>query len=205
MPDAPEAYGLEGFAADLTAVIARCAGPVVLVGWSMGVLVSLTFLAAQGSDRLCGLVLASGTACPGSQAQWFRGSDAASIAEEARARAERLSLKAYAQPQAVAGAWMAARRADLRPMLSQVNVPTLVVHGSADDQCPLSHGEAMAAGIPGADLLVWPDGGHNLMAEDPAGIAAALVGFIGKALAEPSQAQLHPASRPAPLDGSRSF
>lgn len=70
-PEDPAAYDIEGFAADLAAVIAACAEPVVLVGWSMGVLVSLAYLRTYGSDRLNVLVLASGTACPESEAIWF--------------------------------------------------------------------------------------------------------------------------------------
>lgn len=180
-PDDPAAYGLDGFAADLAALIAALEGRIMLVGWSMGVLVSLAYLAAHGSERIGALVLASGTARPGAQARWFQATNAKDIAQEAEARAQRLSLTAYARPEAVAGAWMAARQADLTPTLSEVNVPTLVLHGSADDQCPLSHGELLATTIPQARLKVWPGGGHNLMAEDPRGMAEAIAGFVGDA------------------------
>lgn len=204
-PDDPAAYSLAGFAQDLGAVIDACPGPVVLVGWSMGVLVALSHVAAAGTGRLAGLVLASGTACPGADARWFQGTTAREIGAEAQARAERLALSVYARPEAVAGAWMAARQADLRPVLAQVDVPTLVIHGSADDQCPLAHGETLAAGIPGARLSVWPQGGHNLMAEDPAGFTAALVDFIHGAEGTPGRAELRGASAGEALDGSSSF
>lgn len=177
-PDDPAAYPLSGFAEDLAAVIAACDGPVVLVGWSMGVLVALAYIAAHGTGRLQGLVLASGTACPGPETHWFHGATAEEIAAEASARAVRLALSAYARPEAVAGAWMAARAADLRPVLARVDVPSLILHGSADPECALVHGETLAAGIAGATLKVWPGGGHNLMAEDPRGLAAALTAFV---------------------------
>lgn len=176
-PDDPAAYGLDGFAGDLAAVIDAAPSRVVLAGWSMGVLVGLAYIAAHGTGRIARLVLASGTARPGPEAAWFRGTTAAEIATEAQARAERLNLSAYARPEAVAGAWIAARRADLSGGLAAIDVPVLVLHGSADDQCPPAHGAALAADIPGAQLAVWPDGGHNLMAEDPARFAAAIAHF----------------------------
>lgn len=165
-PQDPGAYTLKHFAADLQAVIEAAPGPVTLVGWSMGVLVSLTCLAHYGQHKLDGLVLASGTARPAGEAVWFQADTPAGVAEEARARAERLALTAYAAPMAVAGAWASVRTADLQPVLGRIGVPTLVLHGERDDQCPLAHGRLIAAGIPEAPLEIWPGGGHNLMAED---------------------------------------
>lgn len=42
-----------------------------------------------------------------------------------------------------------------------ITVPTLVAHGSDDPLFPLPHGEALAAAIPGATLLVLPGMGHE--------------------------------------------
>ena len=39
-------------------------------------------------------------------------------------------------------------------------VPTLVVHGRADDVVPFSHAENVCRAIPQAKLLELPDGGH---------------------------------------------
>lgn len=125
------------------------------------------------------------------------------IAAGARVRTEGLSLKNYAWP--VSGLWMAAQRVDLCSVLAQVRLPTLVIHGSADDQCPLSHGEALASGIPRAGLVVWPTGRHNLMAEAPAGMATALAGFAGRMSGTPGWTQSRRASSQDPLDGSSAF
>jgi len=46
--------------------------------------------------------------------------------------------------------------------LDQVRVPTLVVHGTEDQVIGVSGGEATAAAIPGARLLVVPGLGHEL-------------------------------------------
>jgi len=50
----------------------------------------------------------------------------------------------------------------VRPPLSTVGVPTLVVHGTADPMFPVEHGEALAAEIPGATLLRLDGAGHGV-------------------------------------------
>lgn len=169
------AYTLGHFADDLAAVIAAAPAPVTLVGWSMGVLVTLTYIARFGGTELDGLVLASGTAHPGSKAVWFHAETPGGVAQEADARAARLGLTAYATSTAVAGAWASVRAADLRPVLAQIKLPTLLVHGELDDQCPLDHGRVIAASIPNASLEVWQGAGHNLMVEDPARFARSVL------------------------------
>jgi pimeloyl-ACP methyl ester carboxylesterase len=44
----------------------------------------------------------------------------------------------------------------------RITAPTLVVHGSDDPLFPLPHGDALAAAIPGATLLVVPGMGHEV-------------------------------------------
>jgi pimeloyl-ACP methyl ester carboxylesterase len=44
----------------------------------------------------------------------------------------------------------------------RITTPTLVVHGADDPLFPLPHGEALAAAIPGATLLVVPGMGHEV-------------------------------------------
>lgn len=51
---------------------------------------------------------------------------------------------------------------DRGPHLRDVAVPTLVVHGDADTLVPLPNGQATAAAIPGAELLVIAGMGHDL-------------------------------------------
>ena len=180
VPHRLEDYGLDGFAADVAADTAGIAGPFVLAGWSMGVLVSLEYVARHGCGRLRGLVLVGGTAHPGAECRWFAGETPERIAEEAARRAEALKLTETATPFAVAGSWMAVRRADHRGTLAAVSVPTLVVHGAEDDQCPLPHGRAIADGIAGAELEIWEGCGHNPMAHDAQRLAAAVAAFMAR-------------------------
>ena len=44
--------------------------------------------------------------------------------------------------------------------------PTLVIHGADDPIFPLGHGEALAREIPGAELLVLEETGHELPRRD---------------------------------------
>jgi pimeloyl-ACP methyl ester carboxylesterase len=46
--------------------------------------------------------------------------------------------------------------------LSSITVPTLVIHGTADPMFPPRHGEALAAEIPGARLLLLDGAGHGV-------------------------------------------
>jgi pimeloyl-ACP methyl ester carboxylesterase len=51
---------------------------------------------------------------------------------------------------------------DLTGRLKEINVPTLVVHGDADQVVPISSGKALAGGIPGAQLSTIAGAGHGL-------------------------------------------
>jgi pimeloyl-ACP methyl ester carboxylesterase len=53
-----------------------------------------------------------------------------------------------------------------RERLGQLDVPTLIVHGTEDPLFPLGHGEALAREIPGAELLTLEGAGHELARRD---------------------------------------
>lgn len=59
-----------------------------------------------------------------------------------------------------AGVAMFASHLDVSPPLEQIAVPTLVLHGSADAIVPVANGEAAAARIPDAELVVLEGVGH---------------------------------------------
>ncbi len=62
-------------------------------------------------------------------------------------------------------------------MLHCITAPTLVIHGESDPCLPLPHGQALAAGIPGARLLTL-DMGHMLPPSMSVEIATAIVRFL---------------------------
>ena len=49
-----------------------------------------------------------------------------------------------------------------KPALAAVNVPALVIHGTADPLVPAAHGRDTADAIPGAQLLLIEGMGHDL-------------------------------------------
>jgi pimeloyl-ACP methyl ester carboxylesterase len=51
---------------------------------------------------------------------------------------------------------------DRTEQLGQLDLPALVIHGRADPLVTLSGGEATAAAIPHAKLVVYNDMGHDL-------------------------------------------
>jgi pimeloyl-ACP methyl ester carboxylesterase len=71
------------------------------------------------------------------------------------------SLLTHAQQLAAAGSHDAADR------LERIAAPTLVVHGEHDVLVPSANARALAAGIPGAELRVWPAAGHFYVTDEP--------------------------------------
>ncbi|KQM82585.1 hypothetical protein ASE68_04215 [Agromyces sp. Leaf222] len=63
-----------------------------------------------------------------------------------------------------------------RERLGEIQVPTTVVHGTADPVFPLGNGEALARDIPEARLVTIPGGGHEL---PPSAWDAAVEAIVG--------------------------
>lgn len=80
----------------------------------------------------------------------------------------------------------------------QITAPTVVIHGTSDRMCHYSGGEATAAAISGARLLLIPGMGHDF----PPGAWPTIVGAIvdnahrAKHTAGPSEGHLLDADRP---------
>jgi pimeloyl-ACP methyl ester carboxylesterase len=87
--------------------------------------------------------------------------------DEERVRATAAQIHARSHDVAAAGNhWLAVAGDDdgtSEPLdVRRITAPTLVVHGSDDPLFPLPHGEALAAAVPGATLLVVPGMGHEV-------------------------------------------
>src|SRR5205085_2784242 len=63
----------------------------------------------------------------------------------------------------------------LDPGLGRIQAPTLVVAAELDALCPPRAGEIIAAGVPGARLVVIPGSGHQVELERPAELSQAIV------------------------------
>ena len=69
-------------------------------------------------------------------------------------------------------------RADSRPRLSQIYVPTLVLCGAQDRTCPPAMSIAIANAIPQARLVIVPSAGHYLPLERPQLVADELAAWL---------------------------
>jgi pimeloyl-ACP methyl ester carboxylesterase len=84
-------------------------------------------------------------------------------------------------PQGIADALAGlAARADSRPTLRQIRVPTLVVCGEEDVLTPPADAEALRAGIAGARLALVPKAGHLPGLENPGALLPLLEGFLAE-------------------------
>lgn len=83
--------------------------------------------------------------------------------EAARRRTAEQVVDRSHDPAAADNHWLVIGSGEDGPPLDvrRIAVPTLVVHGTHDPMFPLPHGEALAAAIPGARLLVVDRMGHE--------------------------------------------
>jgi pimeloyl-ACP methyl ester carboxylesterase len=125
-----------------------------------------------------GLILLSGTPCL-RLTSWFTG-EGAQLTAEVAARERRLGLVEAADHDAVAWTWAAIRATDQRPLLERIDVPALVLHGSADEDSPWLHGRWLAEGLPRATLVTLPDAGHGLLSTATDTVAREIEQFIAR-------------------------
>jgi pimeloyl-ACP methyl ester carboxylesterase len=78
------------------------------------------------------------------------------------------------QQQAIIG------RLDSTPDLPNIRVPTTIIVGEADAITPIADAHAMADAIPDAHLVTIAGAGHMSPTEQPAAVAAALVGWLSR-------------------------
>lgn len=84
------------------------------------------------------------------------------LAEAVMAMAERVGLDAFLRQQRAI-----MTRADARPELPGIRVPTMVICGRQDALTPLARSQEMAGAIPGAQLAVIEECGHLSTMERP--------------------------------------
>jgi pimeloyl-[acyl-carrier protein] methyl ester esterase len=74
---------------------------------------------------------------------------------------------------------------DLRPLLPQLALPVLIVHGDADPLMPTAAAVAMAKALPQADLAIISGAAHAPFAGDPARFASRVAAFALQTTAQP--------------------
>ena len=87
---------------------------------------------------------------------------------------------------------------DFRPDLKSFTVPTLVIHGTADQTVPIdATGREVAKAVPGAQLIEYDGSAHGLFATDKERLIGDLVGFLGESGSASDQRSAIPMSHPA--------
>lgn len=189
-------YTATDFAGDLVAFLDAMRIPrAVLVGHSLGSSVVLRF-ALDYPERVAGLVLV------GANATWQESQPVVDLWENVvshlsdpvdpefvrafqfseRVPLERLEMMIAESLQVSARVWQEIGRAilaaDFTNEFSRITVPTLIVWGAEDPVCSEEQQVRLCTLIPQAELVVYPDAGHNLHWEHPERFAVDLRDFL---------------------------
>lgn len=70
------------------------------------------------------------------------------------------------------------RTFDLRPELSRIAAPTLILAGRHDWICPPEFSEEIHQLIPGSTLRIFEDSSHSIRVDEPAAMIAAIEEFV---------------------------
>jgi proline iminopeptidase len=71
------------------------------------------------------------------------------------------------------------RQFDLRPELSRITAPTLILAGRHDWICPVEFSEELHRLIPGSQLLVFEESSHSVRVDEPEAMLRAIRDFVG--------------------------
>ncbi|MDP9238988.1 MAG: alpha/beta hydrolase [Chloroflexota bacterium] len=76
------------------------------------------------------------------------------------------------------GQLVAVQGHDTHDRLAEIKSPTLVAHGGDDGMVPVENGRMLAAAIPGARLIIYPEARHIFFAECAAALNSEIVSFL---------------------------
>jgi pimeloyl-ACP methyl ester carboxylesterase len=71
---------------------------------------------------------------------------------------------------------------DLRPLLTRITCPTLVLGAGHDVTFPVFHSQELARRLPDAHLRIIPEAAHGVVLEEPDVVAESIIEFIEAAL-----------------------
>ncbi|NKJ42357.1 3-oxoadipate enol-lactonase [Novosphingobium sp. SG720] len=198
----PGGYGLDRLGRDVLELadalgLARFA----FCGLSLGGMTG-QWLGVHAPERLTRLVIANSAPYMGPPSAWdariatVRSQGMAAIADAVVERwftpafradpdntAAILATLHVTDPQGYAGCCAAIRDMDLRPLLSLIETPTLVIGGAQDPATPPEQTRALIEGIAGATGVIL-DAAHLSNLEQPAAFTAALLDHLNKTSGE---------------------
>jgi pimeloyl-ACP methyl ester carboxylesterase len=68
----------------------------------------------------------------------------------------------------------------LESRLSELTLPTLIVHGDADSRIPVACGQQLQKGIPGSELHIIPGAEHGLLTNEPERVRNLIYQFLDR-------------------------
>jgi len=83
-------------------------------------------------------------------------------------------------PETIFGDFTACDKFDVIKEISKINLPTLILCGSADMLTPSKYSDYLAKNIPRADLVIFSGAGHTLSLERPQEAVEAIVDWLKK-------------------------
>lgn len=188
----PNAYSMDLLANDCVRLLdaLKISQPVVVCGLSMGGYIAFA-LYKNYPKRVAGLILAATRASADTPEAKSNRNKAVEFARQggapeiAQSMIERMlapenfahrpdlvetavDIMRATTVEAIIGDLLGMRdRPDSTPLLPNINVPTLIIHGRDDQLIPLSEAQTMQASIPDADLQIIPVAGHLVNLEQP--------------------------------------
>lgn len=194
---------LPPLASDVHAVLRACGvDRAVVLGISLGGMVAMQFAADHPQQTSALVVIASTARCTKDAdydlgmdiddvdawveravAHWGTGAsveaDGPTMSGDARYRAWAARLERHTiSPGDVAAVVRASLSYDLRPLLSSINAPTLVLHRRDDQAVPVSNGRYLAQRIPEAAFVELDGVEHTYFLGDQAAMLDAIRDFI---------------------------
>ena len=168
-----------------------------MLGWSLGAAVAAQW-AADKPDTVSRLVLYGGWATGDAigdedsrrhllgllATHWGLGSDLLTdlFAPEADAGTRRVQAqyqRAASSSETAVALLGLAYALDVRPALARITTPTLVLHRRGDRAAPIAQGRALAAGIPGAELVELEGRSHLPAMGDAGAVVDQMRRFLG--------------------------
>ena len=193
-----QGWTVEDLAGDIAALMDHLGlAQVVIAGCSVGGMVAQA-MAIHHPARCLGLILSNTAAKIGTDESWaariaaVEGHGIASIAEmvigrwfspafcASPAALPWLTMLLRVDPGGYIGTCRALARADLRAGLAGLNLPVLMLAGSADQSTPPDLVRETATMIRGARVVVFEGSGHIPAIDAPAATAAVIAGFLAE-------------------------
>ena len=205
----PGPYSITQLADDCAGLLGHLnvATPFVVCGLSMGGYIALEFY-RRYPEHVAGLILAATRAGADSAEGKVNRDKAAELAKnEGTTAVSAGMLSKMLAPQnyksdgelvdfaqdvmstaslnGVVGALAAMRdRVDSTPMLGDIDVPVLILHGADDQLIPTAEAEVMHQAIPNSELVIVPDAGHLPNLEQPDFFNDAVIDFLEELMGE---------------------